>query len=1092
MHCRSCDHPNQADARFCAQCGSALSHACPACGVEVAAAQRFCTGCGGRLDSVSPQSADADAERREATVVFCDLSGYTALNEQLDPEEVESIMQRVKAAASDVVEAHGGTVNQFVGDEVMALFGIPVARRDDPTRAVRAALALHAAIRAIGTEIEARVGRRLAMHSGIHSGLVVARRTESHAGRYTLTGDTVNTAARLLTLAGNDELLVSAETWRRVANAFEAEARAPAAVRGKTHPLAAYRVLGERHGEVQRPIVGREDEIDQMLRAARGCLERRRARLIVLRGEPGIGKSRLLLELVQRCATLGYSSAAASVLDFGPSRGRAALRTLAEAALELPPGTDESKRGAALRKAIGDGILAEAREPFALELLDLPLGADLRSMYGAMDAATRARGESDALAALVVAAARRSQRLVTLEDVHWMEGEEIERFAMLVGACAEAPVLFACTTRVEGDPFSAVRRGFLGGVPSVTIDLGPIEREAAEQLVTQFRVVAPELVATCVERAAGNPLFLEQLLLNVDDTVQQTVPGSIQALVLSRLDRQAPEDRAALQAASVLGLQFGIDALRHLLEQPKYDPRALAEHALLRPAGAELSFSHALIRDGAYASLLKTRRRALHARAAQWFADRDPGMRAEHLEAAESPEAGAAYLEAARTNAARFRFERALAQIERALALRDASDTGHALLCLKGEILLDNGRALEARPAFDAALATATTESERCVALVGLAAVMRQTDELEGALARLAEAEPLAQSARLDDLRSRIHHLRGNLYFPRGDIDGCEREHRAALEWARRMHAPADEAAALGGIGDALFLRGRLFSAREHFERCVALSRSSGLGRAGVVNLPMISACSVFLGEIERTRAEAAEALQLTERCGLRRAQILCLHSLGLPQLWYLDDIAQANPYLQRALALCRTIGARRFESETLGMIAHLRRRCGAPSEALAIARQGLAIARETGVHYLGPMLLVEVALATDDAAERNAALAEGEALLIDGCVCHNYFWFYQHAIEIALHASQWDEVGRLAAAFDDYTRAERPRPSEVVIRRARALAMHGRGDGGPALAAELAAVKALALSIPFRPMLPAIETVLAAYGPAALAAPAD
>jgi class 3 adenylate cyclase/tetratricopeptide (TPR) repeat protein len=1090
MRCAACDHDNPQSARYCAQCGAQLARTCPACGVSVGAAQRFCAGCGVRLEAAVARASAEDAERRQATVVFSDLSGYTALNEALDPEEVESIMQRVKDAATRVVEAHGGTVNQFVGDEIMALFGIPVARRDDAVRAVRAALALHASINEIATEVAPRIGRTLTMHSGIDTGLVVARRTESHAGRYTLTGDTVNTAARLLKLAAADEVVVSADTARLVGDAFDTAARAPVEVRGKARPLAAFRVVGARAAAARRAIIGREDEIDQMMRAARGCLERRRARMIVLRGEPGIGKSRLLQELTEQCAALGYANATASVLDFGPARGRAALRTLVESMLGIPAGSDAALRAATLRRAIDDGALGEQLEPFALELLDLPLPPELHGVYAAMDAATRAQGESNALAALVAAAVRRAPQLVAIEDVHWMEGAEFERFAALVGASGAMPVLYACTTRVEGDPFNAARRGLLGGVPSLTIDLGPLEREAAERLVREFRVVAPELAATCVERAAGNPLFLEQLLLNVGETVDTTVPGSIQALVLARLDRLAAEDRTALQAASVLGLQFDLEALRALIEQPGYEPRALTEHALLHPAGSGFRFSHALIRDGAYASLLKSRRRTLHTRAAEWFADRDPGMRAEHLETAESAGAPAAYLEAARADAQRFRFDPALAHIERALALEAGADVRHALLCLKGEILVDNGRASEARPAYDAALAAAQDASQRCDALLGLAAVMRQTDELRPALEVLAQAEPLAESARLDGLRSRIHHLRGNLYFPLGEIEACEREHRLALDWARRCDSTTDEAAALGGLGDALFLRGRLYSARESFERSVALSRATGLGRAGVVNAPMISACSMFLGDVDRTITESEDALRLAERCGLRRAQIVCLHSLGFARVWYLEDFAEGAVYLERALALSRTIGARRFEAETLGMLAHLRLCFGARGEALALAREGLAIARETGMRYMGPLLLVQVAVTTDDEAERNAALVESEALLAEGCVSHNHFWFYAQAIDIALDRKDWSEAERLATKFERYTEGERPRSSEVVIRRARALAAYGRGERGAALSAELGAIGDLARSIPFRPMLPALESAQAAC--AAAQAPAS
>lgn len=253
--CPRCQHANAPAARFCAQCGAPLGLACRRCGTALAAGQRFCDACGSAADASPAVVPVDDAERRHATVVFSDLSGYTALSERLDPEDVERIVARIRREAVAVVEAHGGIVNQFVGDEVMALFGIPHAGRDDAVRAVRAALALHAAVRAVAHE--AGEGN-LVLHSGIHTGLVVARASAQHDGRFNVTGDTVNTAARLLSLAGAGEVVVGADTWREVSDRFDGEALEPAAVKGKQLPLQPVRIVGERERPEAAPLVGRD------------------------------------------------------------------------------------------------------------------------------------------------------------------------------------------------------------------------------------------------------------------------------------------------------------------------------------------------------------------------------------------------------------------------------------------------------------------------------------------------------------------------------------------------------------------------------------------------------------------------------------------------------------------------------------------------------------------------------------------------------------------------------------------------------------------------------------------------------------------
>jgi class 3 adenylate cyclase/tetratricopeptide (TPR) repeat protein len=1090
LHCPSCGYESAAAARYCAQCGEPQPPRCPACASAIGLGQRFCPACGHGLAAlkVAPPAAaplEGGADRRPVTIVFSDLSGFTSLTERLDPEEVEAAMRRIREAATMFVEGHGGVVNQFVGDEVMALFGAGRAHRDDPSRALRATLALHEAVRAIGIELEARLGRRLLLHSGVNTGLAVVRASGAQAGRYAVTGDAVNLCARLRNAAREDQIVVGDETWRLAGAQWSGEALEPLQVKGKEHPVVAWRLLGASGVVALRPVVGRDDELAQFEVVARACAQRGRARLVVVRGEPGIGKTRLLQEFAQVASSHGYATHAACVFDFGPSRGRQAMRSLIESLLGVPPAAASGDRRAAVQRFAAQAEVPDLVIPFLLDALGAELDTPSRSIYTAMDERMRAARTHDAIAALIARAAADAPLFIALEDVHWCEAPEVDRLVALVAASAGRPVLFALSSRVDTDPLDVARRAAMREVPALTIDLGPLDSDSARALADQFSAVSTALVASCLERASGNPLFIEQLLLSAVDTLHLALPGSVQAVVIARLDQLEPSSRSAAQAAAVLGLRFEQAALCHLIEQPSCDCRVLLDHGILRRDGADLAFSHALVRDGAYESLLKARRRELHLRAAQWFSERDAGLRAEHLALAGSADAAAGFLRAAQLEASAFRLERCLTLAERGLALDGDVAARHGLLCLEGQTLLDMGRGADARRAFGRALDASRGPAERCTALIGLAGAMRLTDEIDAALATLDEAQALAGDDALLRERSRLHHLRGNLYFPLGRLDGCEREHRQALECAQRAGSRADEAAALGGLGDAYYLQGRMQTAAEHFERCVTLSREIGLGRAEVANAPMISFCSLVAGDVRRAIDTAHAALELAERCGLPRAAGIAIHALTYTNMCYVEDLDEASRWALRAVELARGLGMRRFEGEGLGFQSHVELRRGRRQNALALAGEALQIARATGMRYLGPTALVDLALATDDAGERAAALAEAEALLAQGCASHNHFWFYQHAIDLALEAADWPGVERLVAAFEGYTRAERPRSSALLIRRGRALARFGQGQRDAELHDELRWLRQQLLGVPLRAALHAVERALAELGAA-------
>lgn len=1087
MQCTGCGGANPEGARFCVQCGTALARACPACGAAVAGAQKFCASCGRALAvavAAAPQPAPVpadDGERRQATVVFSDLTGYTALTERLDPEEISEIMSRVKREAATLVEQHGGTVNQFVGDEVMALFGVPVARRDDAQRAVRAAFELHRIVREISVELEPRIGAALAMHSAVNTGLVVVRRSDSRDGQFAVTGDTVNTASRLLDLAGADEVVAGQDTWRQVSDAFEGEARTPVKVKGKDQPLAYWRIVEERRASEggRRPLVGRTEELRQFAALAQACVERKRGRVIILRGDPGIGKSRLLAEFASLARRMGFTCHSSLVLDFSAGKGRDAIGSLARSLVGVPAGSGKKARRAALVRAMSEGLAAPEQEVFLCNLLDVPPPPELRAIHAAITESARKRGVIETLCELVRRMSARAPLAVLVEDIHWADGPTLEQLAALGGVGAAHPVLLAVTTRFAGDPSAGAWRAALHGVATTSIDLAPLARDEALEMVAQFSSMSAAVAQAWVDRAEGNALFLEQLLLNGEEAALANLPGSIQSLVLARMDRLAAPDRQALQAAAVLGQRFALAALHHLIENAAYDCRALIEHYLLRSDGAEYFFCHALIRDGAYESLLKARRRQLHARAAEWFATRDRVLCAEHYDRAGHAMAASAYLSASDGAAVRYDYDSALALAERGLSLAERREEKFALTGARARILLDKGRAQDAIDSWRAALELAEGREERCRTLIGLAQGMRIVDRATDGLAALDEAETLAQQAGLAFELARLNHLRGNLFFGLGRPRECLAAHETALVRAQEARSVEAEANALSGLGDAHYLSGRMRSAHEQFSRCVELARQQGLGRIEVANRHMMGWSALYLDRLRYALDAGRETVDMAMMVSHRRVEIIARHLIANVGGWLIGDIALGRTHLDAALRIAQDLGAKRFEGQNRLFRAQLVLREGNREAAHAMAREALGFCRAHGMEFVGAIALALVARLSSDAEERGSLLAEGEALLARGAISHNHFEFYVHAIESALEWRDWDGAERYCAALERYS-SDEPLPwSDLLIARGRALARCGRGVADATLGDRLRSLREKAASNEYHLVVPALDAAL-------------
>jgi tetratricopeptide (TPR) repeat protein len=385
------------------------------------------------------------------------------------------------------------------------------------------------------------------------------------------------------------------------------------------------------------------------------------------------------------------------------------------------------------------------------------------------------------------------------------------------------------STRPDEDPIDAAWRARARGCPLTTLDLAPLTDEESRELAASYPALPEWMIEGCIRRAQGHPLFLDQLL-RAADAGETAMPASVQALVLSRVVKLEREDRQALLAASVLGLRFPREALASMQDGGAGTPDRLVDAGLLTVEGGEIAFAHALMREAVYGSLLKSRRRELHARAAAWYAGRDAGLRAGHLTEAGDAAAARACLEAAAIEADSLRLDRAVEFAQKACALaREPVDLCLAR-CLLGELQTRTGHTHDAIATLREVIDLRPDALMEARARLALANALRILDRYDEALEALERAEAVLAGHERPELLARVWTLRGNIHFPRGEIEECLVAHENALSWARRAGSPVDEARAFGGIGDALYQRGgcaaRATSSRSAWRRRASTGRS--------------------------------------------------------------------------------------------------------------------------------------------------------------------------------------------------------------------------------------------------------------------------
>jgi tetratricopeptide (TPR) repeat protein len=775
-------------------------------------------------------------------------------------------------------------------------------------------------------------------------------------------------------------------------------------------------------------------------------------------------------EFALRAKAEGFDPRLGRVIEFGGDPLSMLVRNLMGAGAGAQP----EQLAQALEKA---PVTAELRR-FLADMTGGQLPGLPRGGEDDADGSRRQAGRQSALKELVRSLAARQPLLIVVEDIHSATPLTLESLAWIASTTRSSPTLLALTTRTQGDPITPAWRNACS-CALTTIDLGPLAEAEALRMAAHYPSPDEGFAHACARRSEGNPLFLDQLMRAGQGS--GAVPGSLQNLILARLDRLEEKERQALQVASVLGQRFPRAALQHLLNDPAYAMDRVRDEGLVRDEGEDLAFSHALIQEAVYGSLLRGRRLDLHTAAARWYDGRDAVLRARHLGTAGDAGAFDAFMEAARLEAAAYRIEHALELIGRALAFATTDRQRCDLVLMRGEFQRDHGQTARSVQSFGEGLHLAQEDAQRLRAWIGIASGLRTLDLYERALAALDNAQRFAHALGDRKALMNIQSLRGHVYFPLGNMEACLGAHEEARRLATEVGAPADEARALGGLGDAYYQNARILTSRVYVERCIALSRQHGLTRIEINHLPMLGIVRLYCNEIEDGLAACAEALAMATRIGDVRSEVLArLVMASLHQSAGRNEDCLSE--CERARSLSRPLGAARFEADALtglGLSCHF---LGRAVEARRYLDQAHAMVEQTGPSYTGPWVLAAIALASDDEDVCRKALARGEAQLALGCVSHNYFHFYQIAIEVAREMGQREEMLRYADALERYT-AQEPLPwTGFVIARARALARYLGNDRSAGLKSDLHVLRESADRIGLRMALPGIDDALAAF----------
>jgi class 3 adenylate cyclase len=1013
---------------------------CPACGKELPGEFPFCPFCGAPLAETAPVLE----ERKVVSVLFCDLVGFTAASELVDPEDVRARLRPYHARLRSEIERYGGTVEKFVGDAVMAVFGAPVAHEDDAERAVSAGLTILDAIAELN---EAEPQLDLQVRVGINTGeAVVARGARPERGEGIVTGDVVNTAARIESAAPVNGVAASEQTYRSTSRVFEYEPLPSVSVKGKAEPLSLWQAKAARarfgseiSDQFKTPFVGRELEKPLLIGTFERAAQQGAPQLVTVVGEPGVGKTRLVAELFAYLETKPELTRwrQGRCLPYGEGITFWALAEIVKAEAGILESDSAQVAAAKLEEAVSP---AEPEPEWLLQRLAPLVGVEAASPAEREELFTAWRRFLEGLAAV-------RPTVLVFEDLHWADEALLAFLEHLAEWSQGVPLLVLCTARPE---LYERRPGWGAGLRNATtINLAPLSDPETAELVSSLittPVVSEDLEQAILERAGGNPLYAEEFVRLLQDrdlaADQIMLPETVQALVAARLDTLSPERKSLLQDAAVLGKVFWAGALAEIggrdSRKVELALHELARKELVRPSRtssmggeSEYSFWHLLVRDVTYSQIPRADRARRHRAAAAWI-ERQGSERIEdlaellahhYLQALELAAAAGDGTQAAELTAPARRFlalagERALgldtaqaeARLARALELTPADDPERPDLLVRwADVALQAGRPREAAEALDEALA---------------------------ALRARGETEPVALAQLL---RSRIAFSLG-------------------------------EGGRVGLVAEA-----------------VDLLEQEPPGPALVTAHAELAATHFLAGDYAEAIAAADRALALAKTLGLPEpARALHYRGNARAQLGDADGLAE----MERALALLLEQGAGQDAASLQNDLAIVRYPLEGPVRSLAAFEQALAFCDQRGLSYVAahieadcPGLLVELGR-PEQALERAHRLT---VTLEASGATHPLAWM--RAFELATHLARGEaEAAGIADWLVATVQTETAPAAIVEVHAAAATARLAAGlyEEARALLAEIAQTAGARETPYYARQLPAmVRTALAAGDPA-------
>ena len=685
MNCSACSFSNREGVHYCTRCGTPLVLVCLRCHTPAQEGDQFCGACGNRMIQLAgsaplpvlapalaapaiaapapgPAAAPFESERKNVTVLFADIAGFTAMSEKLDPEDVTNLMNGCLRMLADVVVRYEGYVDKFIGDCVMAIFGAPIAHENHPELAVRAALAMHKEMEEYNKKLPAKIDKKLALHTGINSGMVIAGGVGSDMKmEYTVMGDTVNLASRLESIAKDGQIFVSGYTYNLTRNLFEFLRHEPIKVKGKQAPVAVYEVLKAKTQAAQDvktsdtapPLVGRSSEIDILQKCARALMAGH-GQAVFLISEPGIGKSRVQLELKNRFKPGEIQIIEGTCRSFSRSTSYAVFGEIFKQLFTIDADDlSEAVRDKLVKnlplllKLDAEALTPEAREAIVHigSILGLQLGDEYDVAVDQMEAQEIKASIFRSVAWFYRQLAKHKPLMLVLENLHHADTTSIELIAFLFEAVRQDPVMLVLLMRPMREHPSAKLPPIAKKVlddRATEISFSRLSDPECDQLLRHLlkvERVPTAILAMVRSRADGNPLYIEEIarsllddgivargddgsLRLIRDLDQVAIPGSIQGLVMARIDKLPAALKDVLQIAAVLGPTFKHELLKRVAKADDLEARLaqLIELGIVFESKSfpeiEYSFRNVLTQEAIYSTLLLKRQKELHAQIA--------------------------------------------------------------------------------------------------------------------------------------------------------------------------------------------------------------------------------------------------------------------------------------------------------------------------------------------------------------------------------------------------------------------------------------------------------------------------------------------